>query len=72
MLEPHLEEKNHQEEAKLDILNPQHTQSFSTPHYTEKPGGLLCHQMLVPNLAGRCRPTCEKISSTRYSHSLLG
>jgi hypothetical protein len=52
-----------------NTLNPQHIQSFSTPHYTEKTGGLPRHQMLAPNLLGRYRPTGEQISSTWYSHS---
>jgi hypothetical protein len=28
-------------------------ESFSTPHYTEKTGGLLCCQAPAPNLLGR-------------------
>jgi hypothetical protein len=63
-------EKNHKEEAKLyDTLNSQPVQSFSTPHYTEKTGGLPHHQTPAPNLLGRCRPTGEQISGTQYSHS---
>jgi hypothetical protein len=46
-----------------DTLNPQPIQSFSTPHYIEKRGGLLCCQMLAPNLLGRHTPTGEQISS---------
>jgi hypothetical protein len=52
-----------------NTLNSQPIQSFSTPHYTEKPGRLPCHQTPAPNLLGRCRPTGEQISSTWYSHS---
>jgi hypothetical protein len=52
-----------------DTLNPQPVQSFSTPHYAEKTGGLLCCQRLAPNLLGRCRTTGEQISSMRYSHN---
>jgi hypothetical protein len=35
-----LAEKNCPEEAKLWYPEPPAVQSFSTPHYTEKPGGL--------------------------------
>jgi hypothetical protein len=49
MQEPHLaEKKKHQEEAKLLYPDFHPAQSFSMPHYTEKPGGLLCHQMTKP------------------------
>jgi hypothetical protein len=54
-----------------DTLSPQPTQSFSTPRYTEKPGGLPCHQMPTPNLLGRRRLTGEQISGTWYSYSHL-
>jgi hypothetical protein len=37
-----------------DTLNPQPIQSFSTPHYIEKPGELLHCQTPAPNLLGRC------------------
>jgi hypothetical protein len=57
MLEPHLAEKKHQEELNSDTLNPQPVKSFSMPHYTEKTGGLPCHQTPAPNLLGRYRPT---------------
>jgi hypothetical protein len=39
------------------------------PHYTEKPGGLLHHQTLDPNLLGRYISTGEQISGTRHSHN---
>jgi hypothetical protein len=32
--------QNQKEETKLETLNPQVVKSFSTPHYTEKRGGL--------------------------------
>jgi hypothetical protein len=50
MLEPHLVEIKHQEEANLDTLNPKPIQSLSVPHYTEKTGGLLPRQILALNL----------------------
>jgi hypothetical protein len=40
-----------------ETLNPQPIKSFSTPHYTEKTGGLQHHQTLAPNLPRRCRQT---------------
>jgi hypothetical protein len=39
------------------------------PHYTEKTGGLLCHQTLAPNLLERCIPTGEQVNGVQYSHS---
>jgi hypothetical protein len=41
MLEPHLEDIKHKENQNFDILNTQPIESFSTPHYNEKTGGLL-------------------------------
>jgi hypothetical protein len=35
-----------------DTLNIQTIKNFSTPHYTEKTGGLPHHQMPAPNLLG--------------------
>jgi hypothetical protein len=35
-----------------ETLNPKPMQSFSTPHYTEKTGGLLPHQMLAKTCLG--------------------
>jgi hypothetical protein len=43
--------------------------SFSMPHYTEKTGGLPHHQMLAPNLLGKCRLTGEQISNMQYIQS---
>jgi hypothetical protein len=40
------------------------------PRYTEKPGGLPCHQVPSPNLHGRCRPTGEQIHNTLYSQAI--
>jgi hypothetical protein len=36
-----------------ETLNPQPIKSFSTPHYTEKTGGLQHHQTPAPNLLRR-------------------
>jgi hypothetical protein len=52
-----------------ETSHPQPAQSFSTPHYTENPGELPCHQTLAPNLLGKPRPTGEQISGMWYSHS---
>jgi hypothetical protein len=71
MLEPHLAEKNTKKKQTCNTLNLQPTQSFSTPRYTEKPGGLPHYQTPAPNLLGRHKPTGKKISGTRYSHSHL-
>jgi hypothetical protein len=64
-----LAEKNTKKKKNPDIPNPQSIQRLSTPHHTEKPGGLLHCQMPASNLLGRHRPTGEQISSTWYSHS---
>jgi hypothetical protein len=63
------QEKNTKKKQNSETPNPQSVQSFSMPCYTEKPGGLPCHQMLAPNQLGRCRPTGEQISGMQYSHS---
>jgi hypothetical protein len=63
------EKKNTKKKQNFNTLNPQPTQSFSMPYYTEKPGVILHRQVPVPNLLGRCRPTGEQISCTGYSHS---
>jgi hypothetical protein len=55
--------KNTKKNKNSTILNLQPIQSFSTPHYTEKIGGLWLHKMPAPNLLGRCRPTGEQISN---------
>jgi hypothetical protein len=52
-LEPHLTEKSTKKNQNFDTLNLQSIQSFSTPHYTEKTGGLPCCQTLAPSLLGR-------------------
>jgi hypothetical protein len=64
-----LAEKTTKKTQNSNTLNPQPVQSFSMPHYTEKTGGLLCHQMLDPNLLERHRPTGKQISSMWYSYS---
>jgi hypothetical protein len=62
MLEPHLAEIKHQEESKLQHPEPQACKNFLMPYYTEKTGGLLCHQMLAPNLLGR-HPADQQVST---------
>jgi hypothetical protein len=52
MKEPHLLEKNKKKKQNSDIQNPQSVQSFSTPRYTEKTGGLPHCQTLAPNRLG--------------------
>jgi hypothetical protein len=53
MLETHLGGKTTTKKKKnSDTLNPQSAHSFSMPHYTEKPGGLLRCQAPAPNLPG--------------------
>jgi hypothetical protein len=69
MLEPHLGEKNKKKNQKSNIPNLQPVQSFFTPQYTEKTGGLPHCQTLAPNLLGSHRPTGKEISGMRYSHS---
>jgi hypothetical protein len=69
MLEPHLAGKTTKKKKNSDTPNPQPAQSFSMPHYTEKSGGLLCHQMPAPNLPGRCKPTGEQIRGMWYPHN---
>jgi hypothetical protein len=54
--------KKKKKKQNSETLNPQPIKSFSMPHYTEKTGGLLHHQMPAHNLLGRCRPTVEQIS----------
>jgi hypothetical protein len=68
-LETHLAGKTTNKKQNSNTLNPQHAHTFSMPRYTEKPGGLLHHQMLAPNLHGRSRPTGEQISGIQYPHS---
>jgi hypothetical protein len=64
MLEPHLAKKNTKKKQNSNTPSPQPLQSFSTPHYTEKTGGLQCCQMmLAPNLLGKHRSTGKQISS---------
>jgi hypothetical protein len=61
MLEPHLAEKTTKRNQGFHTLNPQPMQSFSVPYYTEKTGGLLCHQTPAPNLLGR-HPAEQQVS----------
>jgi hypothetical protein len=63
------QKKNTKKNQNFDTLNPQPVQDFSTPHYTEKTGGLPCHQKPAPNLLERCRPTGKQIRGILYSHS---
>jgi hypothetical protein len=70
MLEPHLAEKN-KKKQNLDSQKPQPLKGFSTPHYTEKTGGLPhCQTPPTPNLLERPRPrpTGEQINGRWYSH----
>jgi hypothetical protein len=48
-----LAEIKQQGESKLRHPEPPAHKSVSTPHYTEKTGGLLSCQMLAPNLLGK-------------------
>jgi hypothetical protein len=63
------QKKNTKKKQHSDPPNPQCIESFSMPHYTEKPGGPWCCQTLAPNLLRRCRQKGEQISGTWYSHS---
>jgi hypothetical protein len=56
------QKKNTKKKQSSDTPNPQPTQSFSMPHYTEKPGGLLHHQTPLPNMLGRSRAIGKQIS----------
>jgi hypothetical protein len=47
------QKKSTKKNQNFDTLNPQLVQSFSMPRYTEKTGGLPCHQMPAANLLGR-------------------
>jgi hypothetical protein len=51
------QKKNTKKKQNSHTPNPQHVQSFSTPRYTEKTGGMPCLHTPVPNLFGGCRPT---------------
>jgi hypothetical protein len=51
------QKKTQRKKQNSETLNPQAIQSFSTPCYTEKAGGLQHHQMLAPKLHRRCRQT---------------
>jgi hypothetical protein len=53
MLEPYLVEKSTKKSQNFGTLNPQPIQNFSMPPYTEKTGGMMCHQTLAPNLLRR-------------------
>jgi hypothetical protein len=70
MLEPHLAGKTTKKRQNYDTPNPQTSQSFSMPHYSEKSGEIMCHQMPAPNLPGRCRPIGETTTELllKYLH----
>jgi hypothetical protein len=51
------QKKTKKKKQNSKTLNPQPVKSFSTPHYTEKTGGLPYSQTLALNLLRRCRQT---------------
>jgi hypothetical protein len=70
MLELHLAGKTTKKKQNSNTPNPQPGPNFCTPRYTEKPGRLLCHQTLAPNLPRRCKPTGETTTELmlKYQH----
>jgi predicted kinase len=47
------QKKSTKKHQNFNTLNSHPVKNFSMPHYTEKTGGLLHHQMPAPNLLGR-------------------